>query len=299
MDIYTVTDGDARIRTGPPAFRWDGRSRIPQFTRVQIAQENGKNVRVEGLQGKDFGWTARSNLTSFFKDSDVLKNTPLTPQQPKSGTSTIAQTYNRLGGLMGALAKRTRIDVAACLAVWIVESGGRKHQKDKAIIRFENHLLFSAWGDEHLDVYDKHFQHGGHNRISGKRWLKHKYRESANKPFASFHGNQTEEYRVLALAKGLAGEATALRCISIGGPQILISNHKRIGYQSPVAMYNAFQADERAHVIGFFDFCQPMIDLLRDKGWVGFAAKYNGPGQAEEYGRRIRENFGKARTLLS
>ena len=65
MDIYTVTDGDARVRTGPPHFNWDGRSRIPQFTRVRIAQEDGKYVLVNGLQGRSFGWTTRSNLTRF------------------------------------------------------------------------------------------------------------------------------------------------------------------------------------------------------------------------------------------
>lgn len=299
MDVYTVTDGDARIRMGPPAFQWDGRSRIPLFARVQIVQEDGKHVRVTGLKGKEFGWTARSNLTRFFKDSGVLQEAQLPPEDPVSGSSSIAKTYNRLGGLMERLAKETRIDVSACLAVWMVESGGRKHQKDKAIIRFENHLLFRDWGDENDSIYIQHFQHGGHNGISGNSWQNHKYREIPSKPFASFHGKQTEEYRVLELAKTLAGEDTALRCISIGGPQILVSNHKRIGYRSPIAMYNGFQADERAHVLGFFDFCQPIIRFLREEAWISFAAGYNGSGQAEEYGSHIKENFKSAQKLLS
>jgi hypothetical protein len=227
------------------------------------------------------------------------------PEQPVSDSSRVAQTYNRLGGLMDALAKETKINVSACLAVWMVESAGRKHQKDKAIIRFENHLLFRRWGDEHVSIYNKHFQHGGHNGISGKPWKNHKKRESPSKPFLGFHGKQTAEYRVLEIAKVLAGEATALQCISIGGPQILVSNHKRIGYRSPIAMYNAFQADERAHVLGFFDFCQPsspassLLEFLREEAWTSFAAGYNGLGQAEKYGGLIKESCEKAQQLLS
>lgn len=299
MDVHTVTDGDARIRTGPPAFKWDGRTRIPLFTRVQIVQEGTKHVRVTGLQGRKFGWTARSNLTRFFKDSEVLKVASMSPEHPVSDSSRIAQMYNRLGGLMATLAKETKIDVSACLAVWMVESAGRKHQKDKAIIRFENHLLFRRWGDEHDSTYNQHFQHGGHNGISGKPWESHKYRGIPSKPFVSFHGKQPEEYRVLDVATALAGEATALQCISIGGPQILVSNHKRIGYRSPIAMYNAFQADERAHVLGFFDFCQPMIRFLREESWISFAAGYNGPGRAEKYGGLIKDSLENAQTLLS
>ena len=299
MDVYTVTDADARIRTGPPAFKWDGRSRIPRYTRVRIMQEDGKHVRVSGLQGKKFGWTARSNLTRFFKDSDVLQAAPLQPEQPVSASSNMAGTYNRLGSLMDTLSNETGIDVAACLAVWMVESGGRKHKKDEAVIRFENHLLFREWGDEHAAIYDEHFQHGGRKGVRGKPWQNHKFKETSSSRFAGFHGKQNQEYRVLGFARTLAGEATALGCISIGGPQILVSNHKRIGYRSPKAMYNAFQADERAHVLGFFDFCGPLIPFLRDEAWISFAAGYNGSGQAAEYGGLIRENFDSARKLLA
>ena len=305
MDVYTVTDGDARIRTGPPGFNWDGRSRIPLFTRVQITKENTKQAQVTGLRGKKLGWTARSNLARFFKDSDILQDAAMQPEQTGPGTSRLVQTYNRLGGLMDALSKETKINVSSCLAVWMVESAGRKHQKDKAIIRFENHLLFRRWGDEHANTYNKHFQHGGHNGISGRSWKNHKYRDGITNPFLGFHGKQTEEYRVLEIATGLAGAATALQCISIGGPQILVSHHKRIGYRSPMAMHNAFQRDERAHVLGFFDFCQSsspassLLEFLRKEEWISFAAGYNGSGQAQKYGGFIQENFENAQQLLS
>ena len=305
MNILTVTDNDARVRAGPPGFKWDGRSRIPLFTRVQIIKENGKHVKVSGLQGRKWGWTTRSNLTRFFKDSPALQQAQVQPAQSVPGSTSIGRTYNRLGGIMRALAKETKINVSACLAVWMVESAGRKHRKDNAIIRFENHLLFRNWGDEHVNIYNKHFQHGGHNGVRGKVWTNHKAREKPSKPFLVFHGTQSAEYRVLEIAKRLADETTALQCISIGGPQILVSNYKKIGYRTPVAMYNAFQANERNHVLGFFDFCQKrtstssLLEFLRKQNWTSFAAGYNGSGQAKKYGGLIRDNFEKAQQLLS
>ena len=47
--IHTVVDRDARIRSGPPGFRWDGRSRIRVFTRVRVRETQGKHARVVGL----------------------------------------------------------------------------------------------------------------------------------------------------------------------------------------------------------------------------------------------------------
>lgn len=194
MNILTVTDNDARVRAGPPGFKWDGRSRIPRFTRVQITQENGKHVQVNGLQGRKLGWTTRSNLTRFFKDSFALQHAQMLPAQAVPGSAGIGRTYNRLGGLMGALAKETKIKV---------------------------------------------------------------------------------------------------------------SNYKKIGYRTPVAMYNAFQANERNHVLGFFDFCQKrtstssLLEFLRKQNWTSFAAGYNGSGQAEKYGGLIKDNFEKAQQLLS
>lgn len=51
---------------------------------------------------------------------------------------------------------RLRVEPAAVLAVWRVESGGRTHVPGKAIIRFENDLLFRLWGQENPAPYDNH-----------------------------------------------------------------------------------------------------------------------------------------------
>lgn len=309
--IYTVVDKDARIRSGPPDFVWDGGSRIPIFTRVEIRKLEGKNVQVVGLSGKSYKWTARSNLTTYHRDSPTLASVRLPPEillqidtdWPRLRRS-LAGTHNRLGSLIKRFAAETKVDVAAVLAVWQIESAGLRHQPGRAIIRFENHHLFRRWGQKNERLYNQHFRHGGHNGVSGKPWRGHKYRKTKSGPFLPFHGKQVREYEVLELATKLAGEATALRCISIGGPQILISNHRLIGYRQPKAMYEAFQADERAHLLGFFDYCQQhgrrgsLIGRLRAKDWTGFASGYNGPGQADEYGALIGTAFREGERLF-
>ncbi len=302
--VFTVMDADARIRSGPPGFKWVGRSRIPLWTRVKIRAADGKYVRVVGLTGKEYRWTARSNLGSYFKDSELLAKVPLAPEillridasWPRLRRS-LAGTYARLGGSMSILAKRARIDRAAVLAVKQIESGGRRHTPGRAVIRFENHHFFKIWGHKKERLYNRHFRHGGHNGVPGSAWKRHEYRKGRFGGFRKFHGKQDLEYAVLELAIELAGERTALKCISIGGPQVLISNHRRIGYRTPKDMYAAFQKDERSHLLGFFDFCRhdgkkgKLLRRLRARDWTGFAAGYNGAGQAERYGKWIGDAF--------
>jgi hypothetical protein len=208
---------------------------------------------------------------------------------------------------MGAIATQLQVEVAAALAVWRVESGGRAHTPGRAIIRLENHLLFRLWGQNNQARYDKHFRHGGHGGQPGEAWQGHEYRESSDGAFAPLHtGKQGDEYRALSLAMQLAGETIALQCISIGGPQILVANHRRVGYSTPREMYDAFQASERAHVLGFFDFCRTtpapadgeLIRYLRDHNWTRFASYYNGRGQVARYGGLIANAYEEARVLL-
>jgi hypothetical protein len=202
---------------------------------------------------------------------------------------------------MEELAEESGIDVSAILAVWKVESGGREHVPQRAVIRFENHKLYSYWGQYHEELYDKHFQHGGHRGVPGEAWKNHSYREDAGKAFHPCHQGQEGEYQVLNLAVRLAGEDVAYRCISMGGPQIMGSNYQILGYSSPKDMYEAFQQDERAHVLGFFDFCRAnkLVRFLKTQDWWDFARGYNGSGQVENYSRLIEVAFHAGADLLT
>jgi hypothetical protein len=214
-------------------------------------------------------------------------------QQASSVQAALAALYNRIGGLMEKLGALTGVEVPAILAVFYVESGGRALTPGRALIRFEGNLLFSAWGAKNPGIYRPHFKHGGFEGWPGKPWENHQFRDDAAQAFQSVHRNQETEYAALSLATRLAGETTALSCISIGGCQILISNHGMLGYSTPREMYDAFQASESAHVLGFFDYCaqRDLFRCLQAKRWTDFARYYNGPGNAPEYGKRIEASY--------
>jgi peptidoglycan hydrolase-like protein with peptidoglycan-binding domain len=249
--------------------------------------------------------------TGFLKDMPDLQRINLAPSSPVAINSgwpiarrTIASIYNRLGGLMSAVARKTQVEVPTVLAVWHVESGSRLHSPGKAVIRFENHLLYRLWGKNNDATYAQYFRHGGYMGQSGNAWENHQYREDPSKPFYASHSSPDTEFRVLGLAARLASEEIALQCISIGGPQILISHYSLIGYRTPREMYDAFQASERSHVLGFFDFCQQtakekggLLPYLRSKDFRNFAYYYNGSGQVDYYSRMIQEAYNEARQL--
>jgi N-acetylmuramidase/Subtilase family len=249
---------------------------------------------------------------SFFKDLAHLQRVPLEPPHPVTPLRawdfhrrSAAATFNRLGGLIGALAGETGVDTAGVLAVWIVESGGRRHVPGRAIIRFENHVLFRTWGKNRPDQYDRYFRHGGRGGQPLRAWESHEFRDDAASAFRLLHdGKQETEYEALGIAERLAGQNVALQCISMGGPQIMGFHFRDIGYASPREMYDAFQRDERSHVLGFFDFLRvkpapapgDLIEHMRERRWREFGQVYNGDGAA--YGPLIERNYHAAQGVL-
>lgn len=246
---------------------------------------------------------------TYLKDAARLQQAPLSPAAPITIDPTwpdirrqLAATGNRLGGLIQALAGEVQVELPAVLAVWQVESSGRAHTPGAAVIRFENHLFFQAWGQANPQIYAQLFRHGGFQGQPGNPWEGHQFREQPDAAFQTLHGSQEREYRALALARRLAGDDPALRSISMGGPQILGSNYRMIGYPSPRAMYDTFQADERYQVLGFFDFCRnkaapnagDLILALRERRWADFAHYYNGSGQIAVYSAQLQAAYNAA-----
>ena len=109
---------------------------------------------------------------------------------------------------------------------------------------------------------------------------------------------------MLDVASGLAGDDIALRCISMGGPQIMGFNYSAAGFRSPREMYDAFQASEGAQVQGFFAFCQhqgapgEIIGALQHHDWRTFARDYNGSGNEITYAGLIQTAYNEARQLF-
>lgn len=242
----------------------------------------------------------------YYKDDPILVGTRLEPEfvyTLPSGNSTLkrmAQTFNAIGGLVNTLARRLDIDPVAVLAVWYVESGGRAFTPGKPVLRFENHIFFDKWGRQNEPLFDKHFQFGGHAGIGGRRSQNHKYRQNANDQWAPVHiDSQDREYEVFALGERLGGLEAASLSSSFGGPQIMGFNHGVCGYPSAAAMADAFGADQRWQVLGFYDFCRSnnLIDEIQSKRWNDFGQIYNGDGAT--YGPLLKAAFDERQALLA
>ena len=241
------------------------------------------------------------NAATFYSQTPALQTAAAAAPQPVTvnpgwspSQRALAATYNRLGGLLGQVANIVNVPVAPALAVWYVESSGVAFTPNQAVIRFEVGHLLTAWGNANPANFDAHFQCGGRNGIPGHSWQNHAFSAAAGGPFIPMHRNQASEYAVLKLASDLAGQEVAVRCISIGGCQIMISNFPMLGYASGLDMYNAFQLSENAHVLGFFDFCARqgggLFGFLQKQppDFASFATQYNGSGQVQVYAGRLQ-----------
>lgn len=248
---------------------------------------------------------------SFFKDDPALIKAALAPAkpvpQPGGGiAAALAKSYNRIGGLIAKAAKSAGgIETAAALAIWYVESGGHDFVQGKAILRFENHRFFGNWGKSNPKTYDLHFRHGGRAGVAGDPWENHQWRDDPELDFESFHGSQQKEYWVLVFAVALAAQERAYRSASIGGPQIMMDEHAKLGHSSAISMYQAFQESERWQVLGFFDFCNSkpapgtgdLLTYMKDKDWRKVARYYNGAGQVDDYAAKFERAYAAASNL--
>jgi hypothetical protein len=317
---YVLAPAGLNLRSGPGADQALVTT-LPDGTRLAILDETGEwllvAVRDAAAGGADSGDPVRGYVHGAFvaegdpppqpdgtgdgltgagyfgADGALLGQTmkPAPSQQLRvapgagEGAQSLADIWNRTGGLLAELARRLAIDPAAAVAVLAVESGGSGFGPDKRmVIRFENHLFFHHWGRRDPERFANHFTFS-----PARQWENHTWRPRTDLPFSPFHGSQPLEWDVLTFAQGI-DDTAAKSSISMGGPQILGSNHQRIGYPTVQAMFEAFARDERAQILGLFDFIRAdgaMVEALRTGDYTAFAGKYNGPGQAEMYGRLI------------
>ena len=307
-----VTTIDLNLRAGP-GTQFDILAVLPPNTPVEVTAEQGDWLAVRALgqaghvhrayvrledQGVPDGLIGAPGTASLPAPIESVSLAAAPGQQIKLGPNSsstdrqVANTWNKYGGLLAALAAQLRIDPGAAVAVLAIESGGRGFAADgRMIIRFENHLFYRQWGKDHRDLYDRHFKFS-----PDKNWQGHQWRQFTNQPFRDFHGTQDGEWQAFSFARSLDDTAAKLS-ISMGGPQIVGFNYTTLGFESVHQMYDAFSANERNQIIGFFDFVQgPSRDsrrvlALQAGDFTTFASMYNGPGQAARYGSLMQGLF--------
>lgn len=198
-----------------------------------------------------------------------------------------ARSWNNYGKFLQHLAYAIGIDIGCAIAVICVESGGNGFGRDmRMIIRFENHQFWKWWGKYHPNAFNQHFKFS-----SNKIWQGHKFYDQSSSKWISFHNSQNKEWKVFEAARQV-DDTASLKSISMGAPQIMGFNYKKIGYETVQHMFNNFSQDIRFHLLGLFDFFDnSMIQALKKYKFENFAKHYNGPGQAQAYGSRMQEHY--------
>ena len=184
-------------------------------------------------------------LTTDLITLDELRQLRLTPSQtrvPPAGFSqnhiTAAHVWKEYGGVIEALAVKVGIAVAQAVAVVAIESGGNGFGPDgRMVIRFEVHLFWQQWGKNNSDAFNAVFAFN-----PNATWQGHKFRANPNAPWQEVHTRQASEWEAFTLARQLSDRAAKLS-ISMGLAQVVGFNHKRIGYATVEAMFDALNQD--------------------------------------------------------
>jgi hypothetical protein len=274
-------------------------------TRLQVLGRQGDWLRVRHNSGEAFvaaafvkPTTSGFTLEGFLIEEPELLEVRMQPEklippQPQGTTeAAVARAWNIYGGLLSRLGDLLSIPVDVIVGVLVAESGGAAFGADgRMIIRFENHIFWRYWGQSNAAIFDQHFRF---DRTSAARaWRDHQWRPDTQSDWISFHGDQTLEWRVFTFARNL-DETAAMLSISMGAPQIMGFNYKRLGYESVQQMFERFSNSAHAQIIGIFDFVKgaaatsPAIQALQRRDYITFASIYNGSGNETVYADRIR-----------
>lgn len=298
-----TTTCDLNLRQGP-GTTFPIITTLKPGTRLDILEDAGAWLKVragagDGFVSRTFVRMPEHQLPEgFLVHRGETRAWQLLPRNPvkarvkaDSATRTVAAIWNSFGGLLEPLANTIGIDPAAAVAVVAVESGGSGFRGRRMVIRFESHYFWRLWGKDNPYVFNTYFSFN-----QAKPWTGQRYRTASDKPWRDFHGNQAAEWAVFTQALSLDADA-AQSSISMGLAQIMGANHGLIGYESASEMFIAFSRDERPQLIGLFDFIKgphsvsPAVNVLQNLDFTGFAARYNGAGQAVAYGTTLQRYY--------
>jgi uncharacterized protein YraI len=237
--------------------------------------------------------TTTKPSTGFLIEQEDLLTLDLVParliptQAANASAAAVARAWNSYGGLIGKLAALLKIPTSTVVAVVAAESGGSGFGPEgRLIIRFENHLFYQYWGQQHQDTFNRFFAFDMSSPANA--WKGHLWRRDDRSPWLSFHGNQDLEWQVLTTARAL-DDTAALFSVSMGASQVVGFNYRRVGYDTVQRMFYQFARSAPAQIIALFDYVKgmnpssPAILALQRRDYLTFANIYNGPGNARTY----------------
>jgi hypothetical protein len=274
----------------------------PPLGELPNVSETERAALLDALERLTATAPSPAPATGFLRGDQELRSAPLAPppddtahgSPPGAGwmATVLVETWNRYGGLLTLIGRRLGIDPALAAAVLAVESGGRAFDaRGRLLIRFEVHVFWDKWGQQNAEKFARHFRFDPAVPWQGDG---HAWRPDPNEQWRPVHAGQDGEWEAFGFARVLCSDRAAKLSISMGAPQIMGFNHAQIGYPDVEAMFDAFENDERAQILGLFDFIKGdgrMVDALAQGDVVRFASIYNGTGQAELYAGRMREGL--------
>ncbi len=172
-------------------------------------------------------------------------------------------------------AKELECEVAAIKAVAKTETG-----PDGSYFKFENN-------DDYVPaiLFERHHFHKYTNG-------KYDQFEDISNPVAGGYGATSIQYEKLMRAYAL-DKTSALQSASWGKFQILASNYITAGYASPEDFVFALSKSEKNQLKAFVSFIKAdrvLLRSIRNKDWISFAQRYNGPRQ-KGYDLKMERNY--------
>ncbi|EOC1425829.1 N-acetylmuramidase family protein [Cronobacter dublinensis] len=172
-------------------------------------------------------------------------------------------------------AKELECEIAAIKAVAKTETG-----PDGAYFKFENN-------DDYVPaiLFERHHFHKYTNG-------KYDQFEDISNPVAGGYGATSIQYEKLMRAYAL-DKTSALQSASWGKFQILASNYVTAGYASPEDFVFALSKSEKNQLKAFVSFIKAdrvLLRSIRNKDWISFAQRYNGPRQ-KGYDLKMERNY--------
>ena len=202
------------------------------------------------------------------------------PEPPKEEVKKVSKFITEQD--FDELAQQFNIEKAALKAIFKVEAGGKsgflKEDPNIPVTLEEGHIFYKYLQNKHKNAAEIA---KNNPTICYKSWTKQYYKTGLN-----------EYNRYLKAAK--IDEECAMLATSWGMGQCMGFNYKACGYNSVKEFVDAMYISEKNQLLAMCNFIKSntkMYKALQNKDFNTFASIYNGPGQVEYYGSKLKQAY--------